>query len=340
MSDGLICQTVIVQIASSFDQVLTPMAAALGNFDGVHQGHVQVIRPALLAADRLSLSQGAEAWGQRVYSTVITFTPHPQEFFSGQPKSLLTPRDEKVAILDAMGVDQLVLLPFNRELADLSPRSFVEQILLGELGAKFVSVGQDFRFGQGRRGNTADLGQIAAHCGLTLAVVGLECHGDERISSSAVRSALVAGELALANRLLGRPYRLQGRVCQGQKLGRTIGFPTANLTLPPNKFLPRRGVYAVWVSGEGLSQVQPGALNIGVRPTVDGLTEVVEVHLLAGGCDLYGQGLAVELVAFLRPEQKFDGLESLKVQIGLDCDRARSILANSPPEMTAASGGL
>jgi riboflavin kinase / FMN adenylyltransferase len=324
-----------VQIASSFDHVLTPLAAALGNFDGVHQGHVQVIRPALLAADRLAADRLAAdrlgASGQRVYSTVVTFTPHPQEFFSGQPKALLTPQAEKVAILEAMGVEQLVLLPFNRELANLSPRSFVEEILVGRLGAKFVSVGQDFRFGQGRQGNTADLAAIAAGCGLTLEVVGLERHGDERISSSAVRSALLAGELALAQRLLGRPYRLEGVVCEGQKLGRTIGFPTANLTLPPNKFLPRQGVYAVWVRGAGLDRVQPGALNIGVRPTVAGLTVVVEVHLLAGGCDLYGQGLTIELVEFLRPEQKFDGLESLKAQIGLDCDRARSILAKSPP---------
>jgi riboflavin kinase / FMN adenylyltransferase len=317
-----LCQTVTVQIASSFDQVLTPLAAALGNFDGVHQGHVQVICPALLAADRAA---------DRVYSTVITFTPHPQEFFSGQPKALLTPRAEKVALLEAMGVEQLVLLPFNRELANLSPRSFVEEILLGQLGAKFVSVGQDFRFGQGRQGNTEDLAAIAAQCGLTLEVVGLELHGDARISSSAVRSALLAGELTLANRLLGRPYRLEGVVCQGQKLGRTIGFPTANLTLPPNKFVPRQGVYAVWVKGAALDQVQPGALNIGVRPTVDGLTEVVEVHLLAGGCDLYGQSLTVELVEFLRPERKFDGLDALKAQIGLDCDRARSILAGAAP---------
>jgi riboflavin kinase / FMN adenylyltransferase len=311
-----------VQIASSFDQVLTPLAAALGNFDGVHQGHVQVIRPALLAAHRAV---------DRVYSTVITFTPHPQEFFSGQPKALLTPRAEKVALLEAMGVEQLVLLPFNRELANLSPRSFVEEILLGQLGAKFVSVGQDFRFGQGRQGNTEDLATIAADCGLNLEVVGLERHGDERISSSAVRSALLAGELTLANRLLGRPYRLEGVVSQGQKLGRTIGFPTANLTLPPNKFVPRQGVYAVWVKGAALDRVQPGALNIGVRPTVDGLTEVVEVHLLAGGCDLYGQSLTVELVEFLRPERKFDGLDALKAQIGLDCDRARSILAGASP---------
>jgi riboflavin kinase / FMN adenylyltransferase len=324
-----LCQTVIVQIASSFDQVLTPLAAALGNFDGVHQGHVRVIRPALLAADRAS--QLANQPADRVYSTVITFTPHPQEFFSGQPKALLTPRAEKVALLAAMGVEQLVLLPFNRELANLSPRSFVEEILLGQLGAKFVSVGQDFRFGQGRQGNTEDLATIAAQCGLVLEVVGLELHDDARISSSAVRSALLAGELTLANRLLGRPYRLEGVVCQGQKLGRTIGFPTANLTLPPNKFVPRQGVYAVWVSGAGLDRIQPGALNIGVRPTVDGLTEVVEVHLLAGGCDLYGQSLTVELVEFLRPERKFDGLDALKAQIALDCDRARSILARSVP---------
>lgn len=308
-------------ITSSLDQVLSPVAAALGNFDGVHRGHRRVIQPAVDYGRSQSLS-----------STVISFNPHPQEFFSGKTKALLTPLQEKVTQLEHLGVEQLVLLPFNQALASLSPNAFVEEILVKHLQAKCLSVGEDFHFGKQRQGSVQDLQAIATHYGIHLEIVGLyhSEHDDpnqERISSSRIRTALASGDLQEANLLLGRRYSLRGEVILGRQLGRTLGFPTANLQVSPQKFLPCKGVYAVWVSGPSLVGQVAGVMNIGDRPTVDGQHLAIEVFLFDWSGDLYGQILTVELEAFLRPEQKFASLEALKAQIACDCDRARQILA-------------
>jgi riboflavin kinase/FMN adenylyltransferase len=292
---------------------LTPTAVALGNFDGIHLGHRQVIAPVLSS-------------NPATRATVVTFSPHPQEFFSGQPRSLLTPHAEKAAFLSAIGVDQLVLLPFNRELADLSPERFVDEILVGQLRARQVSVGQDFCFGHHRKGTALDLRAIAAAHGIEVEIVPLLTMQGRRISSSAIREALVQGDVHLANRMLGRSYRLVGEVVAGQQVGRTIGFPTANLQLPAYKLVPRQGVYGVRVSGGETSSVL-GVMNIGTRPTVNGLGQTIEVHLLDWHGDLYGKTLTVELEEFIRPEQKFASLEDLKDQIRTDCDIARAMLA-------------
>lgn len=314
-------------ITSSLTTVLTPTAVALGNFDGVHLGHRQVIQPVVP-------SRPLGESGQLLHSTVVTFHPHPQEFFSGQPRRLLTPVHEKAVLLKALGVDQLILLPFDRELASLSPEQFVEQILLDQLKARRISVGLDFHFGRGRTGTAADLQAIAASRGVEVMIAQLKSLDGERISSSAIRQALQAGNLALSNHLLGRPYSLVGRVFQGQQLGRKLGFPTANLKLPPEKFLPKLGVYAVRVHicqpGDSRALLAtptlPGVMNLGYRPTVDGTTQVVEVHLLDWSGDLYDQTIVVSLEKFLRPEQKFASLEDLKAQIQVDCDSARKVL--------------
>lgn len=319
-------------ITSSLSTVLTPTAVALGNFDGVHLGHRQVIQPVVP-------SRSLKESGERLHATVVTFHPHPQEFFSGQPRRLLTPIHEKGVQLKSMGVDQLVLLPFDRELASLSPEEFVEQILLGHLQARRISVGLDFHFGRGRTGAAADLQAIAASKGVEVTIAELKNLNGERISSSAIRQALQEGNLPLSNHLLGRPYCLVGRVFQGQQLGRKLGFPTANLQLPPEKFLPRLGVYAVRVHicQEGDSSALlaipnlPAVMNLGYRPTVDGTTQVVEVHLLDWSGDLYGQTLVVSLEKFLRPEQKFGSLEDLTAQIQADCDSARALFADGWP---------
>lgn len=271
----------------------------------------------------------------RPYATVVTFNPHPQEFFTGRPKQLLTPPTEKASQLRAMGVEQLVLLPFDRELADLSPQQFVEDILVRQLQIRRVSVGEDFRFGRKRAGTAQDLQAIAAKFGIDTQIVPLYTDGVERISSSNIRNALQVGDLERANQLLGRPYAIAGAVETGQQLGRTIGFPTANLKIPPEKFLPRWGVYGVEVEspclvGQGGSFARRGALsgvmNIGCRPTVAGERPTVEVHLLDWSGDLYGKTLKVHLKTFLRPEQKFESLDALKQQITADCTAARSIL--------------
>jgi riboflavin kinase/FMN adenylyltransferase len=302
-----------VWVTSSLETVRTPTSVALGNFDGVHCGHQRVIEPILSGT----------------YATVATFCPHPQEFFTGQRRPLLTPLDEKVEQLWALGVEQLVLLPFNTALAAMSPTEFVEQILVKNLQPQKISVGQDFCFGRNRSGTAQDLQAIAATYGITTEIVPLHTSNGDRISSSAIRQALQAGDLSLAAHLLGRPYTLVGQVVYGQQLGRTIGFPTANLQVPPEKFLPRQGVYAVQVDSSILKPEErpwPGVMNIGYRPTVDGVKQTIEIHLLDWSGDLYGQPLTVSLERFLRPEQKFASLDALKAQIQADCDLGRSLL--------------
>ncbi|MBD2078164.1 bifunctional riboflavin kinase/FAD synthetase [Phormidium sp. FACHB-592] len=314
-------------VTSSPTTVLTPTAVALGNFDGVHQGHRQVIQPVL--PEPVTVDKGAHP-----YATVVTFHPHPQEFFTGQPRLLLTPLTEKAAQLSTLGVKQLVLLPFDRALASLNPEQFFEQVLVQQLKAVQVSIGSDFCFGQQRSGTAKDLQAIAARYGIAVTIMSLKHLGDERVSSSAIRQALQEGNLPYANQLLGRPYRLIGKVTQGQQLGRTLGFPTANLQLPPDKFLPRLGSYAVRVHvcdhdhAVDLSAVPslPGVMNIGYRPTVNGKTQTIEVHLLDWAGDLYEQTLIVHLEAFLRSEQSFPSLDALKAQIQADSDRARTLL--------------
>jgi riboflavin kinase / FMN adenylyltransferase len=357
-----------VWVTSSTELALTPTAVALGKFDGVHRGHQRVIQPILkdrgtrghsdASEDMLSgrhsntedfttspthsvtVSGETALSKDHIYSTVVTFDPHPQEFFTGQPRSLLTPLDEKVHQLRSLGVQQLVLLPFDKELCALTPEEFVEKILVQQLQAAQISVGQDFRFGSKRSGTARDLQIIAAKYNIPVSIASLETcaespenytevHQQTRISSSLIREILANGDIEQANQLLGRPYTLVGTVIKGQELGRTIGFPTANLELPKDKFLPHTGVYAVRVftvnetldiTGNGYF----GVMNIGNRPTVKGVDLSVEVHLFDWFGDLYGKKLAVHLEKFLRPEQKFPNLEALKTQIHLDCTAARA----------------
>ncbi|MBD2325834.1 bifunctional riboflavin kinase/FAD synthetase [Alkalinema sp. FACHB-956] len=313
-----------MRISSSIKTVLKPTVAALGNFDGLHCGHRQVIQPILTQSVGQTLAHGSE----RIYSTVVSFSPHPVEFFSGKTVPTLTPGNEKAYQLQQMGVDQLVLLPFDHALARLTPEEFVQEILVQNLQARFVSVGEDFRFGCRRSGTAEDLRAIAATYGIEVVLVALETFQGERISSTAIRKALQTGDLATANRMLGRSYSLVGEVVKGQQLGRTIGFPTANLALPARKLIPHQGVYAVRVSGiVGTSHPVLGVMNIGNRPTVDGVQQTIEVHLLDWSGDLYGQTLTVELLEFIRMEQKFLSLDDLKAQITTDCAIARQRLA-------------
>ncbi len=324
-------------ITSSLSTILTPTAIALGNFDGLHRGHQKVIEPILpdspWVSQSLDLLKSRESGGEAshpystCYSTLVTFDPHPQEFFSGESRSLLTPQVEKVQYLETMGIQQLILLPFDRALAALSPQVFVEEILIKQLQACCISVGQDFRFGNRRAGTADDLKAIAQPYGVTVNIVPLNKIDGLRISSSAIRQALSQGDILQANQLLGRPYRLIGEVIQGQQLGRTLGFPTANLQLSPNKFLPRYGVYAVRVTWDDQkSKNHLGVMNIGCRPTVaQGQPATVEIHLLDWSGDLYGKILTVDIEQFLRPEQKFVSLDQLKTQIQLDCIQAKSL---------------
>ena len=313
-------------VASSIDQIKTPTAIALGNFDGIHQGHQTVLQPII---------NFPQPEGQpRIYPSVVSFTPHPREFFTGGKQQLLTPIAEKAQILSELGIEQLILLPFDRRLASLSPQEFVE-LLVAQLKTKEISVGSDFRFGHQRKGTAEDLKNIAHNFGIIVHVNSLHRYSDRdrsarrepnrsvRVSSSLIRQALSEGKVSLANTMLGRWYSLIGTVVTGQQLGRTIGFPTANLEVGSEKFLPRYGVYSVDVF---LQQTTvKGVMNIGCRPTVAGEAPTIEVHLLDWSGDLYGQTLKVDLIKFIRPEQKFASVEALKQQITKDC---RSVLNN------------
>ena len=307
-------------VASLVEQIKTPTAIALGNFDGIHQGHQTVLRPILQFS--------GSSRSPHIYPSVVSFSPHPRVFFTGDQLQLLTPIVEKELLLSELGIEQLVLLPFNRDLASLSPRQFVEQILVEQLKAGVISVGSDFRFGYQRKGTAADLKNIAHSFGITVHLNSLHKYYARdrravRVSSSLIRQALSEGNIPLANTMLGRPYSLMGTVVTGQQLGRTIGFPTANLKLPESKFLPRYGVYSVDILLQ--QTVVKGVMNIGCRPTVAGETPTIEVHLLDWSGDLYGQTLKANLIEFIRPEQKFASVDALKQQITKDC---QSVLNN------------
>lgn len=314
---------------SKSDSILTPTAIALGNFDGVHLGHKKVVSSIWTSA-----VLNPEKKDPVIYSTVVTFSPHPREFFSGQKKQCLTPLPEKIKLLERIGIEQLVLLPFDRELASLSPQEFVEEILVQKLQAMRVSIGEDFRFGCQRSGDAEDLKAIASGFGIEVVITSLQtCETQElRISSSRIRQALAEGNIEEANRMLGRPYTLTGTVIKGQQLGRTIGFPTANLDVSSDKLLPRYGVYCVRVeleddSADSNSTIYlNGVMNVGCRPTVKGEQPTIEVHLFDWSGDLYGRRLTVSLEQFIRPEAKFPSLEALKTQIKADSDLALKIL--------------
>jgi riboflavin kinase / FMN adenylyltransferase len=322
-----------VRVITSLENCLQPTQVALGNFDGVHLGHRAVIESLSIATTRSTeggeRDNAVQIATPRLYTTVVSFDPHPQAFFSGQPRSFLTVLEEKVQVLSSLGVEQLVLLPFDAALSALTPDAFVEQILVQQLKAQSISVGFNFCFGYKRSGTAEDLKAIAARYSIPVSIIAPQTLDGEQVSSSEIRKALDIGDAERANRLLGRPYTLTGTVVQGQQVGRTIGFPTANLNVASEKFVPRRGVYRVNVEGTGLEgtglgQPQLGVMNIGSRPTIEGQSETIEVHLLDWSQELYGHTLTVHLEQFLRPEQKFESLDALKAQIRQDCEIARA----------------
>ncbi|OKH11518.1 bifunctional riboflavin kinase/FAD synthetase [[Limnothrix rosea] IAM M-220] len=324
-----------MRVVSSTIEAVTPTSIALGNFDGIHRGHQRVIEPAIaftrhnhqvVAAGNHPTEQPPQS--PRLCPTVVTFDPHPREFFSGNPKRLLTPLPEKVAVLAQLGIEQLVLLPFDRELAALTPEEFISEILVKKLKTRSISIGVDFCFGRSRSGNSTDLKAIAAGYDVEVNIAPLYKDQGDRISSSAIRKALVEGQLTTANALLGRAYTLQGKVIHGQKLGRKLGFPTANLELSATKFLPKYGVYGVQVNIQSSGQNQWGILNLGCRPTVEpnAKNPTIEVHLFDYDQHIYGETLTVKLLHYLRPEQKFDSLQKLQAQIHTDCARTKKLL--------------
>jgi riboflavin kinase/FMN adenylyltransferase len=308
-----IITTSLDNISPSNENIKYPCAVALGNFDGIHKGHQQVIQPIFNY--------------QNLTPSLVTFIPHPEEFFTGTKKQLLTPIPEKCQILENLGIKQLILLPFDRQLANLSAEKFVEDILVKQIKANFISVGEDFCFGYQRQGNAEYLQSLANKYNVKVSITeeqNLIIKKESiRISSSYIRQSLSKGKPELATKMLGREYQIIGKVIEGQKLGRKIGFPTANLAIPSEKFLPQMGVYGVKVDvkNNGLLSNLSGVMNIGIRPTIEGKNISVEIHLLDWEGDLYNKILTVKLVNFLRLEQKFSSLDDLKKQIKLDCQQ-------------------
>ena len=293
---------------------------ALGNFDGVHLGHQRVIEEAARIAGELGAPLG-----------VLTFEPHPREYFlPGRPAFRLTPFRIKLRQLEAIGVDYVYLLAFDRLMAERSPESFIVEVLGEGIEPAHVVVGYDFVFGRGRSGDAGLLADLGRGAGFGVTSVAAAADGAGVIySSTKVRERLCAGDPAAAARLLGRPWEIEGRVETGDRRGRLLGFPTANLGLS-GYLQPALGVYAVKAGideGRG-TRWRDGVANLGRRPTVGGTRVQLEVHLFDFAGDLYGRHLRVALVDFIRPERKFDGLDALKAQIAADSAEARRRLAS------------
>ncbi len=286
--------------------------ATIGNFDGVHLGHQAVLGQLADKAAQLGLP-----------TVVITFEPQPQEFFShGDIPPRLTRFREKLKALRRYSVERVLCLPFNRALAEMEAEDFIRRVLVEGLGVRYLVVGDDFRFGKERRGDFAMLQRAGAKHGFEVVTMHTFEIGGSRVSSTRIREALHAGDLALAEQLLGRPYRMCGRVAHGNKLGRTIGFPTANIFLH-RKETPVDGVFAVEMFGiEG--EPVPGVANVGTRPTVDGTRSLLEVHLFDFAADIYGEYVFVDFLHRIREERRFESFDALKAQILLDAESARN----------------
>lgn len=297
------------------DAYLPPVALTVGNFDGIHRGH-QTMLQRLLA--------GARARG--LQSCVLTFEPHPREFFAAQAApTRLTSLREKLELLAAHGVARAHIQRFDRRFASLAPEAFVEEMLAKRLRARWLLIGEDFRFGAKRAGDVVLLNRLGPRYGCEVEVLPAVALAGVRVSSSAVRAALAAGDLAGAEQLLGRPYSISGRVVQGRKLGRELGFATANVQLKHNR-PPLTGIYAVRVHGVGAAS-RPAVASLGVRPTITASGRaVLEVHLFDFSADLYGAHMRVEFLHKIRDEEKYSDLDALKAQIERDCEAARTFL--------------
>ena len=301
------------------EQADTAAVLTIGNFDGVHRGH-----QALLAKLR------AKSRANGLPSAVLTFEPHPREYFTHENRPIrLTSLREKIQRIADQGVDRLYIGRFNARFAALTAEQFIEEILVRGLGARHLMIGDDFRFGKGRQGDFALLEATGKTAGFTVEAMHTLVHEGERVSSSAVREALAEGDMPHAACLLGHPYSISGRVMHGDKIGRSIGFPTANIQLK-HRSPPLMGIYTVSV--EGLVDTPwPGVASVGVRPTInDAGRPTLEVHLFDWKAECYGAHLKVNFLAKQRDEERYDTLEALTAQIARDADQARAYFAQNP----------
>ena len=286
--------------------------ATIGNFDGVHLGHQAVLSQLALKGDMLGLP-----------ATVITFEPQPTEFFLPEkaPPRLSRFR-EKVEALRSYSIEQLCVLRFNEVLAGMSANDFIQKLLLKGLNVRYLVVGDDFKFGKDRKGDFALLKKMGEEHNFQVVNMHTFAIAETRVSSTRIRQALTAGDLMLAQTLLGHPYKMSGRVAHGDKRGRTLGYPTANIHLHRAK-VPLTGVYAVRLYGLEDEPIE-GIANVGVRPTIGEGNTLLEVHLFDFNKDIYGENVQVYFLHKVRDEKKFDGLPALVAQIERDCQSARN----------------
>lgn len=303
----------------------------VGTFDGVHRGHQAILS---FLCDR------AEARGGT--PTVLTFDPHPRSVVRNADVPLLTTIEERARVFERLGIARMVVLPFTNDLAQHDPKAYVREVLWEIIGMEMIAVGYDHRFGQNREGDVELLRTMGRELGFAVEEIPPRAEDDEVISSTRIRKQISEeGAVDAAARLLGRRYTLTGTVERGDQRGRTIGFPTANISLKDARScVPCNGVYATRVHGDALQEPQVGMCNIGVRPTFDGRTPTIEVHLLDFSGDLYDETLCVEFVQRLRDEVKFDSVDALKAQLSKDRSHCIRVMEAASPLSISESGCL
>ncbi len=289
----------------------------IGTFDGVHLGHRKILEQITKNAQELNCE-----------SLVLTFFPHPRTVLQDDTEmKQLNTLDEKISLLDSLGVDNLVVHPFDKEFSRLTAEEFVKDVLVDVFKVRKIIIGHDHRFGRNRTANIDDLIIFGETFGFDVEQISVEQLNEVSISSTKIRNALLGGNVELAANYLGYNYSLTGTVTQGKQLGRTIGYPTANITIAENyKLIPANGVYIAQSTID--DQVVYGMMNIGIRPTVDGTTQTIEVHFFDFNQDLYSQKITVSLLKRMRSEQKFESIDALKAQLGNDKSTAEDYIAS------------
>lgn len=294
-----------------------PSVIALGCFDGVHLGHREVILTARSIADSLG-----------ILCSVWTFDEPPRNYFLKNPVGLLTDKTQKTELISALKVDKFISVPFTKETAKISAEDFFSEILVKRLKAAHIVCGFNYSFGEGSKGNVAMLKELCKKTGVGLTVLEPISVSDTTVSSTAIRDALASGQIEKANALLGRPFTLKTVVIGGQRLARRLGFPTVNQAFSSRMLIPAYGVYVTRVTIEGKRKSYYGITNVGVRPTVGGDSVFAETNIFDFSGDLYGRWVKVDFLHFIRWEQKFDGIEELKLQVNQDITEAKAYIEN------------
>jgi len=309
-----IARNIVISLISP-SEVKAPTSIAIGSFDGLHEGHRRLIETVVKDS--------------QYTPTIASFWPHPREVLFGESRLRLDLPEEKLPLLESLGIEQLVLIPFDKELSKLSANYFLKDVLFDQLQAKSISVGENFRFGYRRHGDINTIKESVKHQNIVLNIVSLLEDQYGRISSSRVRKLLLNCDLENARKLLKRPYNFSGKVVKGKGIGKDIGFPTANLEIDGRKFLPGEGVYAAWTTTEKSKVKIPSVMNLGPQPTIDPIApSAVEVHLIDQNINLYDSKLTIQPIEKIRSQIKFSNLSELSKQIYKDRDMAKEIFKN------------